>query len=120
MDVKSLYTNIPNQEGIDAVTSFLEQSDKTSLIPVIKSFLWLILTLNNFIFNEQNFLQTSGVSMGTKCALSYANLFMGHFENTFIHPHIQNKSTLYLKYIDDIFMLWNALEWHRKGTYRFH
>ena len=110
MDVKSLYTNIPNQEGIDAVTTFLEQSDKSSLISVIKSFLWLILTLNNFTFNEQNFLQTSGVSMGTKCAPTYANLFMGYFENTFNYPHIENKSTLYLRYIDDIFMLWNGTE----------
>ena len=48
--------------------------------------------------------------MGTKCAPSYANHFMGYFENTFIYPHIENKSTLYLRYIDDIFMLWNGRE----------
>ena len=110
MDVKSLYTNIPNHEGIDAVKSVLEQSDKESMIPMITSFLWLILTLNNFIFNDKNFLQTSGVSMGTKCASSYANLFMAYFEKTYIYPHLVNKSLLYLRYIDDIFMLWKGTE----------
>ena len=110
MDVKSLYTNIPNQEGIDAVKSFLEYSEKQHLIPVIKAFLWLILTLNNFTFNDKNFLQTSGVSMGTKCAPTYANLFMGYFENTYILPFIENKSSNYLRYIDDIFFLWHGTE----------
>ena len=110
MDVKSLYTNIPNHEGIDAVRSFLTQSDKQSQIPVITSFLWTILTLNNFTFNDKHFLQTSGVSMGTKCALSYANLFMGNFEKTHILPLIQEKSSLYLRFIDDIFFIWNGTE----------
>ena len=110
MDVKSLYTNIPNQEGIDAVKAFLEYSDNKLLIPIVSSFLWLILTLNNFIFNDRNFLQTSGVSMGTKCAPSYANLFMGYFEKKFIYPHLIDKSSLYLRYIDDIFIISNGTE----------
>ena len=110
MDVKSLYTNIPNKEGIDAVRSFITQSDKQSQIPVITSFLWLILTLNNFTFNDKHFLQTSGVSMGTKCAPSYANLFMGNLEKTHILPLLQEKSSLYLRFIDDIFFLWNGTE----------
>ena len=110
MDVKSLYTNIPNREGIDAVKSHLENTDKQSMIPVISSFLWLILTLNNFQFNDTNYLQTSGVSMGTKCAPSYANLFMGYFEERYIYPHIANKNILYLRYIDDIFLIWTGSE----------
>ena len=110
MDVKSLYTNIPNQEGITAVKSFLETSVIKPLAPVITTFLRLILTLNNFVFNNTNFLQTNGVSMGTKCAPSYANLFMGKFEETYILPQLHMKSTLYLRYIDDIFFIWKDSE----------
>ena len=86
MDVKSLYTNIPNDEGVRATRQFLKKAGKALLIPVIVKFLWLILTLNNFIFNGLNFLQTNGCSMGTKCAPNYANIFMTYFEETYIYP----------------------------------
>ena len=108
MDVKSLYTNIPNDEGIRATRTFLARAGKAALIPVITKFLWLILTLNNFVFNGINYLQTNGASMGTKCAPNYANLFMAYFEETFIYPRIIGNSTLYLRYIDDIFLIWKG------------
>ena len=62
LDVRSLYTNIPNEEGINVIRSLLQrkQSKHTT---VITAFLWLILTLNNFIFNSMNYLQLSGVAM---------------------------------------------------------
>ena len=110
MDVKSLYTNIPNQEGIQAVKSVLEKSNKSSLTSVITSFLGLILTLNNFQFNDKNYLQINGASMGTKCSPTYANIFMSEFEKLFIYPKIKHKSQLYLRNIDDIFLLWTATE----------
>ena len=46
--------------------------------------------------------------MGTKCAPSYANLFMGKFEKKYIYNRIKNKSKLYLRFIDDIFIIWTA------------
>ena len=36
--------------------------------------------MNNFTFNDQHFLQIHGTAMGTHMAPSYANLFMGKFE----------------------------------------
>ena len=110
LDVKSLYTQIPNQEGIEAVKSTLYQSDKREMAPVITAFLWLILTLNNFTFNDINYLQTSGMSMGSKASTSYANLFMGEFEKRYIYPKLKDKCPLYLRYIDDIFLLWQGTE----------
>ena len=108
MDVSALYTNIPNDEGIEAVKNSLKESTSTSLLNVITTFLTLILTLNNFIFNGIHYLQTKGCAMGTKCAPTYANIFMGEFEEKYIYPKIKDKSCKYLRYIDDIFMVWKS------------
>ena len=113
MDVRSLYTNIPNAEGIQAVKSYLEERNEPgdqNLSQVIANFLTLILTLNNFQFNDENFIQTNGASMGTKCSPPYANLFMGKFEERHILPRIRELVLLYVRFIDDIFFLWKGTE----------
>ena len=87
MDVSSLYTNIPT--GIQAVEETLNKAPAKSIATNgITRTLTLILTLNNFVFNNHFFLQTKGCEMGTKCAPTYANIFMGHFEEKFIYPKI--------------------------------
>ena len=72
---------------------------------VILEFLKLILTCNNLEFNGKHFLQMKEYAMGTICAPSYANIFMGKFEDTFNYPFIKDLCKLYLRYIDDIFMI---------------
>ena len=37
---------------------------------------------------------------------SYANIFMSEFEEKHIYFLIKNKSVIYLRYIDGIFMVW--------------
>ena len=54
MDVRSLYTNIPNKEGIEAVETTLKRKNIGTII--ISPFLRLVLTLNNFVFNSQHYL----------------------------------------------------------------
>ena len=73
-------------------------------------FLRLILALKNFVFNGINYLQKKGCAMGTKFAHSYANIFMGRFEEKFIFPLLtsDNLSDFYLRFIDDIFLIWNG------------
>ena len=44
--------------------------------------------------------------MGAICALACANIFMAQFEAKNIYPYIHGKSLLFLRYIDDIFMIW--------------
>ena len=84
MDVRSLYTNIPNDEGLIAVRDALNASTTRLPTRIITTFLFLIFTLNNFIFNGINYLQHTGCAMGTKCAPLYANIFVGMFEQRYI------------------------------------
>ena len=80
MDVKSLYTSIPSNEGIASVKKKYDQYlNKTIPTKIITAFLALILTLNNFIFNSKFYLQIKSCAMGTICLLhmpiySYQNL----------------------------------------------
>ena len=95
-------------EGIEAVKRKLKKSKPSISIKVILTFLKVILTLNNFVFNGINYLQKKGCAMGTKCEPSYANIFMGWFEEKFIFPLLTNLSDFYLRFIDDLFLIWNG------------
>ena len=53
MDVRSLYTNIRNKEGIEAAETTLKR--KNIETKIISTFLRLVLTLNNFVFKCQNY-----------------------------------------------------------------
>ena len=71
LDVRSLYTNIPNEEGIAAVREAISMSTSSKISSkVITTFLWLILTHSNFVFNGINYLQKQGVTMGSICSPS--------------------------------------------------
>ena len=74
------------------------------------TFLAHILTLNNSMFDSKFYLQIKGCAMGTICALTYPNLFMSEFKDRYIYPLIKNKSKSYLRFIDDIFMVWTISE----------
>ena len=109
LDVKSLYTNIPNYEGIVAVKSTLNSLyQKPVVTKNISKFLFLILTLNNFVFSGIHNLQKLGCTMGTKRASNYANIFMGRSEKTYIYRYINLFSNFSRQFIDDIFFLWNG------------
>ena len=107
MDVKSLYTSIPNNKGIASVKKKYDYYlKKTIPTKTITAFLALILTINSFIFNSKFYLQIKGCAMRTICAPSYANIFMSEFEEKYIYSLIKSKFVIYLSYIDDIFMVW--------------
>ena len=109
MNVKALYTNIPNNEDLQALKEVMDKKQHKSVATtIIVTLMSLILTLNNFVFNDKNYLQIKGCAMGTICAPPFANIFMGKFEETFIYPYIQNLCILYLRYIDDLFLIWTG------------
>ena len=109
MDIASLYTNIPHNEGINSVTHSLEENKTLSISTrVIVKFLSLILNLNNFTFDDNNYLQIKRCAMGSKCSSSYADIFMGKFETDKIYPLINGKHLCYYRFRDDIFMIWTG------------
>ena len=108
LDVTSLYTNIDNTEGIEATRKYLT-NDGSNKVNAVCTLLKLVLTLNNFVFNNQHYLQTKGTAMGTRAAPNYANLFMGDFEEKFVYRSKWNKYLKYYgRYIDDIFIVWSG------------
>ena len=113
-DVTSLYTNVPLEEARRTVDRALLHSRQAGELPHTESLLHLlklVFTKNIFSFsNGENlsfYLQTNGVSMGSKCAPAVACLFMAHFEENFVYSLPATEQPLiWLRYIDDIFCLW--------------
>ena len=109
MDVISLYTNIPQEEGINIVCKTYETFHLNKPpIPILylRDMLGLILKENSFHFNGKNYLQTHGTAMGTKMAVSFANISMVMVETEIINrSHF--KPLTWKIYIDDVFSLWN-------------
>ena len=86
LDVKSLYTNIDNNEGLRVVEEELEKrATKNTPSFAVTLLMKLVLILNNFVFNGVNYLQKKGTAMGTRAAPNFANVFMGYFEKRFVY-----------------------------------
>jgi len=106
--VNSLYTNIPNDEGIQACETLLNQKrpkeelpSNSSLIELLK----LVLLKNNFECDNKQYLQIGGTAMGTRVAPYFANLFMNHFEEKYVYTY-EHQPLIWLRFIDDIFCIW--------------
>ena len=64
----------------------------------------MILTNNNFTFEEHNYLQFHVMATGTRMAPFYANLFMERLESCILEK-VDNKPTVWWRFIDDVFVL---------------
>ena len=97
LDIKFLYTNIPNADGVKAIKeSFDKRISKNVVTKVIAAFLAVILTLNNFMFTCKPYLQIKDCAMGMICAQSSASTFVDHFEKKYIYPFLQGLPLIYL------------------------
>ena len=120
LDVASLYTNISHDDALDAVRDIYDLIPTPHLPPLhaLQQLLAFVLKNNVFTFNGDCYHQQYGIAMGTKLAPALATIFMALLEerylaNTPLSPHF------YVRYIDDIFMIWNhgrpALETFVRG-----
>ena len=109
IDVKSLYTNIPNSEGIQACLDMLKENGmiNTELCKPITDMLSLILNNNSFEFNNEHFLQIHGTAMGSPRAPTYANIFMAVLERKLLQGAPDGLIPIeWIRFIDDIFAIW--------------
>ena len=101
MDVTSLYTNIPHDDGIAACRKRWEQ--RTVQEPpteCLVEMLTLVLKNNNFTFDGSHYLQINGTAMGTKMAPSYANIFMGDLAELLLLSSLKQPLSLF-RFIDE-------------------
>ena len=101
MDVKLLYTNIPHEASLQAICCSLPPSDTFAVTEFLTKF---ILEQNYFIFENKIYLQKQGTAVGTRMVRQYANIVMARLEEDIISD-VPRKPLLYLRYIDDIFMI---------------
>ncbi|CAH2252484.1 Hypothetical predicted protein, partial [Pelobates cultripes] len=106
-DVSSLYTVIPHQEGIEAMRSILSSSLYYTGPPIefILELLEIVLSQNYFRFEMEWFRQIAGTSMGAAMAPMYANGYMYCYETKHILEPYKDYILQYVRYIDDIFMV---------------
>lgn len=109
MDVVSLYTNIPHDEGIQAILDNVDDTDLTISKNVLNIFMHLALELNNFTFMNNHYLQIHGAAMGSRFSPSYANIYMMALEERLLNS-VPDKPLFYKRFLDDIFIIWNKGE----------
>ena len=88
MDIKSLYTVIPNNDGLQALKYHLnlrplQQPPTDTLIRQAE----LVLNLNSFEFDNEHYKQVGGIAMGTEMSPNYASLFVGHVERKMLEDY---------------------------------
>lgn len=108
MDVESLYTNIDIVAGMNSVKKIFERypdpkRPDTELLQLLE----INLTRNDFMFNEQFYLQIKGTAMGKRFAPAYANIFMAIWEEEVL-PKCKKRPFYYLRYLDDLFGVWQG------------
>ena len=106
LDVTSLDTNIPHQEGLNACREILDT--RTALDPPNDDLIHLaslILDKNNFSFDNHHYLRIQGTAMGTRMASSYTNIFMAKLE-TEVLQSVSKRLMVWWRYTDDVFAIW--------------
>ena len=105
-DIKSLYTNIPIDEGVSRVCDFIDAHrhhlpDHAPNTQVFRLILHHILTHNAFSFLDEHFLQIAGTAMGCRMAPPYAKIFLDFIDNQILSldPLIRH----FKRFIDDLF-----------------
>ena len=110
MDVTSLNTNIPQEEGITIVCNAYENfhaNNPPIATNFLREMLSLILKENSFQLNGKDYLQTHGAAMGTKMAVAFANIFMASIEKEILKQSV-NKPLTRKRFFEDVFCLWET------------
>ena len=103
MDIKSLYTVIPHNSGLEALKYFLNK--RPVLYPrteTLTRLAELVLTLNAFSFNNEFYHQVGGMAIGSKMGPNYACLFVGYVEEQIGQQYTGTLPQLHKRYNDNV------------------
>ncbi|CAF5120860.1 unnamed protein product [Rotaria sp. Silwood1] len=110
-DVTDLYTMIPRDGAIAALTRFCKKYSMNEKIGNLKidtiiKLACVVLDTNKFAYKEKYYRQIKGGAMGSPFTMVLANIYMLEWEQKLIqHQHRQHE--IYGRYIDDVFMTTN-------------
>lgn len=109
-DINAMYTVIPHDGGLIALDHYLNDPSmypsKESILTLTK----LILEYNYWIFQDTFYKQKRGVPMGSAFSPSFANLYMGLFEEHYIYSNhsFRNNLILWKRYLDDVLCIFKG------------
>ena len=114
IDVSSLYTNIKQEDGIEAMrTALNKRDDKTIPTEYLLQLLELVLKGNIFEFGNQLYQQLVGTAMGTPSAPTYATVFMAELDIKIYNlakniAVTEDPIRILKRFLDDIFLIWKG------------
>lgn len=105
-DVSALYTNMHHDRTINGVKKSFENNPQPGRPDShILHLLDIILKNNDFVFNNETFLQVLGTAMGKVFSPSLANLYLLDFDEKAMNGFFI-KPLLFFRYLDDVFLIW--------------
>ena len=108
-DIDSLYTNMNIDRCMLVTKKYLSTFLNESLTNNILKLLEINLKNNDFVFNQELFVQTYGVAMGKSFAPPLASLYLADFDHSAM-TGFNIKPLYYTRYIDDVFFVWPGNE----------
>ncbi|CAF1214217.1 unnamed protein product [Rotaria sordida] len=110
-DVTDLYTMIPRDGTIAALTRFCEKYSTNRKIgnlniDTITQLARIVLDTNSFAYKDKYYRQIKGDTMGSPFTMVLANIYMLEWEQKLIQ-HQNRHHEIYDQYIDDLFMTTN-------------
>jgi hypothetical protein len=101
---------MPIKETINITKHILRYNNiREDTITKYINFLHIVLTQNNFSYDNKYYTCNKWVALGFPASSTVAEIFLQHYENVSIKHWIKSTSvTYYSRYVDDIFIIFNT------------
>ena len=107
LDVRSLYSNVPIEEGLQRVLrAFNRNPDPHRPDDRLLRLLRSSLTCNDFSFAQHTWLQVKGVAMGKAHGGNFASIYLGEWETNALRT-APLRPRLWKRFLDDILVVWD-------------
>lgn len=117
LDVASLYTNIPHEQGALWVADFFAETVhlwpnyNPGIQPISRDkmieLIMFLLKNSTFEFDDEYYVQNFGTTMGSSFSVRFANIYMHQFLRKFFDNYTKAKPDYIARLIDDLFFTWD-------------